>query len=143
MIYPYVVAGGFTVAKKNDQGRYDAQFGLILTDQPQVCEAGYVPAARAPQDQSDRPMGTSAGCNDAQQEPPWRREGAAGRMPPRRTGHRSRRTMQATGKVIWSDQDASANIAYDGGAAQLFGDGLLEIDVAPAVAGRQPGVVLV
>ena len=27
-----------------------------------------------------------------------------------------------TGKVTWSDQDTSAKIAYDGGAAQLFGD---------------------
>ena len=32
VIYPYIVAGGFTVAKKNDQGRYDAQFGFILND---------------------------------------------------------------------------------------------------------------
>jgi phospholipid/cholesterol/gamma-HCH transport system substrate-binding protein len=27
-----------------------------------------------------------------------------------------------TGKVVWADQDTSAKIAYDGGAAQLFGD---------------------
>ena len=27
-----------------------------------------------------------------------------------------------TGKVTWADQDTSAKIAYDGGAAQLFGD---------------------
>ena len=31
VIYPYIVAGGYTVAKKNDKNRYDAQFGLILT----------------------------------------------------------------------------------------------------------------
>ncbi|MET0999518.1 MAG: MlaD family protein, partial [Marmoricola sp.] len=40
VIYPYVVAGGFTVAKKNDDNpsKYDAQFGLILTQEPHVCK---------------------------------------------------------------------------------------------------------
>ena len=30
VIYPYVVAGGFTVAEKNRRRHYDARFGLIL-----------------------------------------------------------------------------------------------------------------
>ena len=45
VIYPYVVAGGFTVAKKNEQGSYDAQFGLILTIRAATSAR---PATRAP-----------------------------------------------------------------------------------------------
>jgi len=119
VVYPYVVAGGFTVAKKNRAGRYDAQFGFILTDQPKVCEAGYVPR-RSPQDRSDRPMRTDAGCKDgsknlrgAEKAPQGNSAGA--NRPPVATYD------ERTGKVTWSDQDPSANIAYDGGAAQFFG----------------------
>ena len=46
VIYPYVVAGGFTVAKKgNVSGKYDAQFGLILQQESPTCKAGYVTPA--------------------------------------------------------------------------------------------------
>jgi phospholipid/cholesterol/gamma-HCH transport system substrate-binding protein len=120
VIYPYVVAGGFTVAKKNDQGHYDAQFGLILTDTPHVCEAGYVDR-RPPSDLTDRPMPTNVGCKEAgttlrgAEKAPSGRAAAAYRPPVA--------TYDAkTGEVIWADQDTSAKIAYDGGAAQLFGD---------------------
>ena len=41
VIYPYVVAGGFTVAKKNGEGHYDARFGLILPQDVHVCKHGY------------------------------------------------------------------------------------------------------
>src|SRR3978361_1407726 len=65
VIYPYVVAGGFTVAKKNKNGQYDAQFGLILTQDPAVCHAGYHPnQVRTPQQRSDKPMDTTAGCTE-------------------------------------------------------------------------------
>ena len=37
VIYPYVVEGGFTVVSKSpDTGLYDAHFGLIITDQPDL-----------------------------------------------------------------------------------------------------------
>ncbi len=120
VVYPYVVAGGFTVAKKGPDGKYDAQFGLILTDQPHACEAGYV-NRRPPQDLSDKPMVADAGCAEkgtnlrGAEKAPTGRTGAAYRSPVA--------TYDAkTGKVVWEDQDASAKIAYDGGAAQLFGD---------------------
>ena len=120
VIYPYVVAGGFTVAKKNAQGRYDAQFGLILTSDPHVCEDGYVDR-RKPQETSDKPMAMNAGCKEAgtnlrgAEKSPNGRTGAAYRSPVATYD-------QTTGKVTWSDQDTSAKIAYDGGAAQLFGN---------------------
>lgn len=63
VIYPYVVEGGFTVVSKSpDTGLYDAHFGLIITTNP-VCHHGYESTdTRPPQDGSDRPMNTKAGC---------------------------------------------------------------------------------
>jgi phospholipid/cholesterol/gamma-HCH transport system substrate-binding protein len=119
VIYPYVVAGGFTVAKKNSEGRYNAQFGFILTSEPHVCEAGYV-KRRSPQDQSDRPMRTDAGCAErgtnlrGAEKAPSGNASAANRPPVATYDER-------TGKLVWSDQDTSPTIAYDGGAAQLYG----------------------
>jgi phospholipid/cholesterol/gamma-HCH transport system substrate-binding protein len=136
VIYPYVVAGGFTVAKKNRAGRYDAQFGLILTSEPHVCEAGYVDR-RSPQDQSDRPMRTDAGCAESgtnlrgsEKAPPG--NAAAANRPPVATYD------EGTGKLIWSDQDPSAKIAYDGGAAQLYGaDSWKSLLLQPSLADDQ------
>jgi phospholipid/cholesterol/gamma-HCH transport system substrate-binding protein len=64
-IYPYVVEGGFTVVSKSpDTGLYDAHFGLILTTNP-VCHGGYESTdTRPPQDGSNRPMNTKAGCTE-------------------------------------------------------------------------------
>ena len=46
--------------------------------------------------------------------------------------------MQRTGKVTWSDQDPSANIAYDGGAAQLYGaDSWKSMLLQPSLADNQ------
>ncbi len=123
VVYPYVVAGGFTVAKKNADGRYDAQFGLVLTNDPHPCEKGYEGSdRRKPQDTKDRPMKTGVGCRDnslnqrGAEKAPMGRAGTAYRAPVA--------TYDAqTGEVTWADQDpAAANIAYTGGAAQLFGD---------------------
>jgi phospholipid/cholesterol/gamma-HCH transport system substrate-binding protein len=64
VVYPYVVEGGFTVASKSDDGNYDAHFGLILTTNP-VCHQGYEGTdTRPPQDGSNRPMNTKAGCTE-------------------------------------------------------------------------------
>jgi phospholipid/cholesterol/gamma-HCH transport system substrate-binding protein len=65
VIYPYVVEGGFTVVSKSpDTGLYDAHFGLIITDNP-VCHRGYESTdTRPPQDGSNRPMNTKAGCTE-------------------------------------------------------------------------------
>ncbi len=40
--YPLVVEGGFTVVGKDPlTGKYDAHFGMILTENPKVCHEGY------------------------------------------------------------------------------------------------------
>lgn len=121
VIYPYVVAGGFTVAKKGAQGLYNAQFGAILNSSPPICKRGYVPP-RSPQDRKELPMATGAGCH----------EGAgvnsrgAEKAPNGRTGTAYRSPVatydEKTGAVTWADQDTSAKVAYDGGAAKLFGE---------------------
>jgi phospholipid/cholesterol/gamma-HCH transport system substrate-binding protein len=63
-IYPYVVEGGFTVVSRSpDTGLYDAHFGMILTNNPEVCHAGYGSTdRRPPQDGSNRPMNMNAHC---------------------------------------------------------------------------------
>ena len=64
-IYPYVVEGGFTVVSKSDDGMYDAHFGLVLTQDPPVCHAGYEGTdQRPPQDGSNEPMNESARCTE-------------------------------------------------------------------------------
>jgi phospholipid/cholesterol/gamma-HCH transport system substrate-binding protein len=74
VIYPYVVAGGFTVAGKDADGHYDARFGLILQQDSPVCEKGY--------EGSDRRSAQNTG---PELQLPWRREGpprpSRGRLP--------------------------------------------------------------
>src|SRR6195952_2797051 len=122
VIYPYVVAGGFTVAKKNKNGQYDAQFGLILTQDPAVCHGGSPPGqARPPQERSDKPMDTTAGCTEGPNSDPR----GAEKAPDGRAGTAYRSPVatydQSTGKVIWGKPAPAPRIAYDGGAQQLFG----------------------
>ena len=83
------------------------------------------------------PMGTDAGCNDGgtnlrgAEKAPHGNAAAANRPPVATYDER-------TGKVIWSDQDPSANIAYDGGAAQLYGaDSWKSMLLQPSLADDQ------
>jgi phospholipid/cholesterol/gamma-HCH transport system substrate-binding protein len=131
-----VVAGGYTVAKKGLQNKYNAQFGLILQNESPTCKAGYVPP-RSAADTSDKPMPTNVGCTDGgknfrgAEKSPSGRTGAAYRSPVA--------TYDAkTGETTWSDQDTSAKIAYDGGAAQLLGDeSWTQLLLQPALADTQ------
>jgi phospholipid/cholesterol/gamma-HCH transport system substrate-binding protein len=70
VLYPYVVEGGFTVVARSGPGQpYDAHFGMVLTDHPPVCHAGYDSTERRPpQNGEDWPMNTRAHCA----EPPTR-----------------------------------------------------------------------
>jgi phospholipid/cholesterol/gamma-HCH transport system substrate-binding protein len=121
IIYPYVVAGGFTVAGKDVDGHYDARFGLVLTQGSDVCKKGYEATdRRSAQDTGDRPMRTNVGCAD-----PSKNLRGAEKSPRDRTGAAYRSPLATydakTGQVVWSDQDTSPQIASDGGAAKLFG----------------------
>jgi phospholipid/cholesterol/gamma-HCH transport system substrate-binding protein len=62
VLYPHTVEGGYTVVDKNDEGLYDAHFGLILTEAP-LCLQGYDPSQRRPpQEREDLPMDLDAYC---------------------------------------------------------------------------------
>ncbi len=65
VLYPYVVAGAFTVVTKSKgTGLYDAHFGMIITEK-KACREGYEgPHVRAPQERRDRPLPTHLGCEE-------------------------------------------------------------------------------
>lgn len=67
VLYPYMVAGGYTVAAKNSEG-YNARFGLILNQEPHICTKGYDPNERRTpileKDLADKPMDEDAACSD-------------------------------------------------------------------------------
>ncbi|MFL6062971.1 MAG: MCE family protein [Marmoricola sp.] len=65
VLYPYMVAGGYTVAAKNSEG-YNARFGFILTQNPMVCSKGYnVSERRTPLQTGEKPMDMNAKCTEA------------------------------------------------------------------------------
>jgi phospholipid/cholesterol/gamma-HCH transport system substrate-binding protein len=108
VIYPYVVEGGFTVVSKSpDTGLYDAHFGLILTTNP-VCHKGYEGTdTRPPQDGSNRPMNTKAGCRE-----PITQSNARGPQNLPRTGAAYRAPVASydpeTGSLKWGRSVGSA-----------------------------------
>jgi phospholipid/cholesterol/gamma-HCH transport system substrate-binding protein len=121
VIYPYEVAGGYTVTQKGPDGGYDARFGMVLTQNPPVCHHGYEGSdRRSAQDRADRPMYTKAHCaepagqSDARgsQHAPAGRTGVAYRSPVATYDAR-------TGTVDWSPH--RARVVDSGGAQQVFG----------------------
>lgn len=68
VMYPYMVAGGYTVTAKGPTG-YDARFGLILTQSPHTCTRGYdQDEVRTPQETNDLPMNVNARCAEPASE---------------------------------------------------------------------------
>ena len=63
VLYPYVVEGGFTVVSKSPNGFYDAHFGMVLTNEPHVCNEGYEGSnVRSPHNGRNAPMNMEAHC---------------------------------------------------------------------------------
>ena len=129
ILYPYVVAGGYTVADdtQSPNGKINAHFGLILTDTPPACRRGYNAKERPPEDGSNAPMDTNARCA----EPP-------GQSNPRGAQNTPGRAPFLTGQpgvdapVVGSyDRDtgsfswgrARSDVGYTGGAEAMFGEG--------------------
>jgi phospholipid/cholesterol/gamma-HCH transport system substrate-binding protein len=130
VIYPYVVAGGFTVAARNADGTYNANFGMVMTQGQDPCENGYDPSEQhPPSDQTDYPMDVDAHCAN----PPTLENGGnprgAQNAPRAATGFDAASGRAPigtydvdTGEFTWGqDESARGNVVYDGGAAQLLG----------------------
>lgn len=140
VVYPYVVAGGYTVVDKDPKsGLYDAHFGLILNQNPPVCHNGYQGTdRRGPFDGSNRPMATGAHCAEPQaqtnargaQWTPRGRAGAAYRAPVVGTYDSS------TGKLTYTDQNPSDAVTYTGGAASIMGEESWKWLLLQPLAGR-------
>lgn len=122
VIYPYVVEGGFTVVSKSpDTGLYDAHFGLIITNNP-VCHRGYESTdTRPPQDGSNRPMNTKAGCTE-----PATMSNARGPQNLPRAGAAYRAPVASydpdTGKVHWGSEIDPVLAPTGTLAPQAFGE---------------------
>jgi phospholipid/cholesterol/gamma-HCH transport system substrate-binding protein len=125
VVYPYVVAGGYTVvAKDSSTGLYDAHFGLILQQDPKVCKAGYATKQRDPNsDRGDLPMDENARCT----EPASQSNARGAQNTPRRAGPSYRAPVvgsydRGTGKLKYTDRNPSGDVTYTGGAAALMGE---------------------
>ena len=125
VVYPYVVAGGYTVVDKDPStGLYDAHFGLILQQEPKVCKAGYNTRQRDPNtDRGDLPMNTDARCT----EPAGQSNARGAQNTPRRAGPSYRAPVvgsydRDTGRLRYTSANPSGDITYTGGAARLMGE---------------------
>jgi phospholipid/cholesterol/gamma-HCH transport system substrate-binding protein len=119
VLYPYEVANGYTVVAKNAEG-YDARFGFIFNSNPAVCHAGYNPSQwRSPTDGSNKPMDTTAHCAE-----PASRTNARGAQNAPRAGadYRAPVATYDLGDSTFTWADQGGQVAYDGGAAALYGD---------------------
>jgi phospholipid/cholesterol/gamma-HCH transport system substrate-binding protein len=124
VLYPYEVAAGYTVAAKSAEG-YNARFGFIFNPSPAVCDKGYNPDQwRSPLQTADKPMDMNAHCS----EPASKTNARGAQNAPRagaayRTGTDPVATYDlTTGTTSWNDQASASHVAYDGGAAQLYGE---------------------
>ena len=136
-VYPYVVAGGYTVvAKDSTTHLYDAHFGMILQQNPAVCEKGYLPPSQRRDPNTQRgnaPMNTGVRCAEpaskssargAQNTP--RRAGPAYRAPVIGTYDQGTHTVKLTGRN--PERQRHLHRRRRVGA----GTGFLEVDAAAA-----------
>jgi phospholipid/cholesterol/gamma-HCH transport system substrate-binding protein len=109
VLYPYVVEGGFTVVSKSD-GFYNAHFGMILQQNPHVCNEGYESTnRRSPHDGRDIPMNMKAHCA----EPAAQSNARGAQHAPQRAGSAYRAPVvasydTATEKLNWLDRPGEA-----------------------------------
>ena len=107
VVYPYVVEGGFTVVSKS-AGHYDAHFGMILQQDPHVCNHGYESTNRRdPNDGSNVPMNVNARCA----EPASQSNARGAQHAPQRVGSAYRAPVVATydpetHRVHWGSEES-------------------------------------
>jgi phospholipid/cholesterol/gamma-HCH transport system substrate-binding protein len=140
VVYPYVVAGGYTVVDKDSAtGLYDAHFGLITQQNPHVCEAGYDARKRDPnRERGNAPMDMDARCT----EPPSKSSARGAQNTPRRAGPSYRAPVvgsydRTTGEFRYTDTSPTGNITYTGGAAALMGEDSWKWLLAQPLSGQE------
>jgi phospholipid/cholesterol/gamma-HCH transport system substrate-binding protein len=139
VVYPYVVAGGYTVVDKDpNSGLYDAHFGLILQQEPGVCHSGYNTQRRSPEDRKDLPMNTGARCAEG----PGQSNARGAQNTPRRAGPAYRAPVvgtydRSTGKLTYTDRNPSGDVTYTGGAAMLMGEDSWKWLLMQPLSGRE------
>jgi phospholipid/cholesterol/gamma-HCH transport system substrate-binding protein len=121
VLYPYEVANSYTVVARNPDG-YNVRFGFILNSDPPVCHAGYDPKQwRSPTDGSNKPMDMNAHCSEpASQSNARGAQNIAKSSPRPAPGPAVASYDLGSGTLTWDDQ--ADRVAYDGGAAALYGD---------------------
>ena len=136
ILYPYVVAGGYTVADdtQSPDGKINAHFGLILTSEPRACERGYDAPRRDPESQrGNAPMDKNARCAEpatssnprGAQNTPGNDSPKPGRAPflagqPGVDAPVIGSFDRDSGSFTWKDD--APEVGYSGGAEAAFGD---------------------
>ena len=65
ILFPYILEGAPSTLVHNDDGTYDAAFGLAFAHDPAVCNQGYRPTRRSPQDVTpDSQFDVTVDCTD-------------------------------------------------------------------------------
>ncbi|RNM11753.1 MCE family protein [Nocardioides pocheonensis] len=105
VVYPYVVAQGYTLGVKSPEG-HQVRLGLVLSSQPS-CRNGYDPKEwRSPSDGSNRPMDEDAHCADPPTKSNPRGAQNAPRVAPGSLGGQDVATYDlGTGQLTWNDQN--------------------------------------
>jgi phospholipid/cholesterol/gamma-HCH transport system substrate-binding protein len=121
VLYPYVVEGGYTVVAKDPvSGLYDAHFGLVLTQDPHVCKAGYeTTEKRPPQELEEVPFNTAAHCAEPASQSSAR--GAQHAPAPLNRAPVVATYDPKTGRLAPAEEDPMANVASSGSAARALG----------------------
>jgi phospholipid/cholesterol/gamma-HCH transport system substrate-binding protein len=122
VLYPYVVEGGYTVVAKDPvSGLYDAHFGLVLTQDPHVCKAGYeTTEKRPPQELEEVPFNTAAHCAEPASQSSAR--GAQHAPAPLNRAPVVATYDPKTGRLAPAEEDPMANVASSGSAASALGE---------------------
>jgi phospholipid/cholesterol/gamma-HCH transport system substrate-binding protein len=140
VVYPYVVAGGYTVVAKDPQTHlYDAHFGMVLQQNPPVCHNGYQGTdRRGPYNRGNRPMATGAHCA----EPAGQSNARGAQNAPRRPAPAYRAPVvgsydPASKKFRYTSTNPSGDVTYTGGAASLMGEDSWKWLLVQPLAGQE------
>ena len=141
VLYPYVVEGGFTVLAKDPvTNLYDAHFGMILTNEPHICQHGYEGTReRKPQDLSEVPFNTEAHCAEPQSRTTAR---GGAHHPPPLASPLNRPPVVATydpesGRLSAVKEDPMAEMLSSGPSARALGDDSWKWLLLGPLAGQQ------